>query len=163
MESLKGTGTDKMTELTTSRVQPLHEMDQYMVNVRQATSAQVSPLNNDVPMDVNAMTQAQVLHGRMLGEVPSPHCEEATKAEILTIPVKRQVTEAGNNQRNKRSHKAWNLDEEKQQGDIKTRGKCLCCEHHGRSCLQIEDSLMTAEVRQRYYADMSRRCCIHPC
>jgi hypothetical protein len=93
----------------------------------------------------------------MVGEVLSPHRVEATKATIFTGPVNRQVTEAGNNQMSKRSCEAWNLEEEKQHGDISTLGKCLCCEHYGRPCLQREESLMTNEARQRYYADMSRR------
>ena len=80
-----------------------------------------------------------------------------TKPEIPTGPVKRQVAEAWNHLRNKRSRGTSELERERQHKDIKTPGICQCCEHYGRPCLQEEDSLMTAEARQCYHSDINRK------
>ena len=80
-----------------------------------------------------------------------------TKSEIPSRPVKRQVTETWNRQRNKRSHGTPEQEKERHHKDIKTPGICQCCEHYGRPCLQEEDSLMTAEARQRYHLDINRK------
>ena len=80
-----------------------------------------------------------------------------TKPEIPTRPVKRQVAEVWNRQRNKRSRGTPELERERQHKDIKTPGICQCCEHYGRPCLQEEDSLMTAEARQCYHSDINRK------
>ena len=45
---------------------------------------------------------------------------------------------------------------ERQYKDIKRSGVCRCCEHYGNLCLQ-EDSLMTAEARERYYLDINKK------
>ena len=58
-----------------------------------------------------------------------------TRAEGPTGPVKRQVAEAWNRQRNKRSHGTPELERERQHKDIKTLAICQCCEHYGRPCL----------------------------
>jgi hypothetical protein len=73
---------------------------------------------------------------------------EMTKAEVPTGPVKRQVAEAWNNEKRKRNYEASKPLIEEQHEDNKTSGTYQCCEHYGRPCLQ-EDSLMTAEARQR--------------
>ncbi|KAG2591716.1 hypothetical protein PVAP13_5NG487000 [Panicum virgatum] len=85
----------------------------------------------------------------------SPHSMKLTKPEIPTGPVKRQVAEAWNRQRNKRSRGTPELERERQHKDIKTPGICQCYGHYGRLCLQ-EDSLMTAETRQCYHSDINR-------
>ena len=110
MEGLKGTNTDEKTELTTSQGQSLHETNQYMEVGRQATSTQVSLLNNGGHRDDDTTTQAQGLQGRTLREEQSPHRQEATKAEIFTGFLTRQVTEAGNNRSGKRRREDWNLE-----------------------------------------------------
>ncbi|KAG2620851.1 hypothetical protein PVAP13_3NG214152 [Panicum virgatum] len=89
--------------------------------------------------------------------IVSPHSMELTKIEIPTGPVKRQVAEAWNRQRNKRSRGMLELEMEKQHKDIETPGICQCCEHYGRPCLQEEGSLMTAEARQCYHLDIDRK------
>ena len=73
---------------------------------------------------------------------------EMTKAEFPTRPVKRQVAEGWNNEKRKRNYEAPKPLTEDQHEISKTLGACQCCEHYGRLCLQ-EDSLMTAEARQR--------------
>jgi len=88
--------------------------------------------------------------------IASPHSMELTKAKIPTGPVKRQVAEAWNRQRNKRSRGTPELGMERQYKDIKGSGVCRCCEHYGNLCLQ-EDSLMTAEARERYYLDINKK------
>ena len=98
------------------------------------------------PMDEEKLItmQAQVLQRRMQSNTVSPHRMVLTKAEIPTGPVKRQVAEA------------QKPVIEEQHEISKTPGTCQCCEHYGRLCLQ-EDSLMTAEVRQRYHSDIKRK------
>jgi len=100
--------------------------------------------------------QAQVLQGRMQSNVVSPHSMKLTKPEIPTGPVKRQVAEAWNCQSNKRSRETPKLERERPHKDIKTPEICQCCEHYGRPCLPEEDSLMTAEARQRFHSDIDR-------
>ena len=99
--------------------------------------------------------QAQVLQGRMQSNTASPHNMKLTKVEIPTGPVKRQVAEAWNRQRNKRSRGTPEMEMERQHKDIKTPGTFECCEHYGRPCLQEEDSLMTAEARQPFHSDIN--------
>ena len=82
---------------------------------------------------------------------------ELTKAKVPTGLVKRQVAEAWNRQRNKRSRGTLELERERPHKDIKTPKICQCCEYYGRPCLQEEDSLMTAEPRQRYHLDINRK------
>ena len=73
--------------------------------------------------------QAHVLQGRLRPNISSPHSMELTKAKVPTGPVKRQVAEAWNRQRNKRSRGTPELERERQHKDIKTPGICQCCEH----------------------------------
>ena len=80
----------------------------------------------------------------MQSNTVSPHHMVLTKAEIPTGPVKRQVAEA------------QKPVIEEQHEISKTPGTCQCCEHYGRLCLQ-EDSLMTAEARQRYHSEINRK------
>jgi len=98
------------------------------------------------PMDEEKLItmQAQVLQRRMQSNTVSPHRMVLTKAEIPTGPVKRQVAEA------------QKPVIEEQHEISKTPGTCQCCEHYGRLCLQ-EDSLMTAEARQRYHSEINRK------
>jgi len=98
------------------------------------------------PMDEDKLItiQAQVLQRRMQSNMVSPHRMVLTKAEIPTRPVKRQVAEA------------QKPVIEEQHEISKTPGTCQCCEHYGRLCLQ-EDSLMTAEARQRYHSEINRK------
>ena len=93
----------------------------------------------------------------MQSNAVSPHSMKLTKPEIPTGPVKRQVAEAWNRQRNKRSRGTPELERERQHKDIKTPGICQCCEHYGRPCLQEGDSLMTAEARQHYHSAINRK------
>ena len=79
--------------------------------------------------------QARVLQGRLQPNIASPHSMELTKAMIPTGPVKRQVAEAWNRQRNKRSRGTPELGMERQYKDIKGSGVCRCCEHYGNLCL----------------------------
>ena len=67
-----------------------------------------------------------------------------------------KVAEAWNNERRKRNYKALKPLIEEQYEISKTPGTCQCCEHYGRLCLQ-EDSLMTAEARQRYPSEINRK------
>ena len=92
----------------------------------------------------------------MRSNTVSPHSMNLSNAEIPIGPVKRQVTEAWNRQRNKRSHRTPELGMERQYKDIKGSGVCRCCEHYGNLCLQ-EDSLMTTEARERYYLDINKK------
>jgi len=64
--------------------------------------------------------QAQVLQGRMQSNTMSPHSMKLTKSEIPTRPLKRQVAEAWNHQRNKRSSGTPELERERQHKAIKT-------------------------------------------
>jgi len=68
--------------------------------------------------------QAQVLQGRMQPNTVLTHSTKLTKAEIPTGPVKRQVAEAWNRQRNKRSRETLELEKERQHKNIKTPGIC---------------------------------------
>jgi len=67
-----------------------------------------------------------------------------------------KVAEAWNNERRKRNYEALKPLIEEQYEISKTPGTCQCCEHYGRLCLQ-EDSLMTAEARQRYPSEINRK------
>ena len=60
-----------------------------------------------------------------------------------------KVAEAWNNEKRKRNYEAPKPLQKEKHEISKTPGTCQCCEHYGRLCLQ-EDSLMTAEARQRY-------------
>ena len=71
-------------------------------------------------------------------------------------PVKRQVAEAWNYQRNKRSHETPELEIERQYENIKRPGVCRCFEHYGNLCLQ-GNTLMTAEARERYHSDINKK------
>ena len=93
----------------------------------------------------------------MQSNTVSPHSMKLTKPEIPTGPIKRQVAEAWNHQRNKKSRVTPELERERQHKDIKTPGTCQCCEHYGRPCLQEEDSLMIAEARQCHHSDINRK------
>ncbi|TKW31258.1 hypothetical protein SEVIR_2G093700v4 [Setaria viridis] len=93
----------------------------------------------------------------MQTDTSSPHNMEMTKAGISTGPLKRQVAEAWNRQRNKPSRIAPELEMERQHEDVKIPGTCQCCKHHGLPCLQEEDSLMTVEARQHYYLDINKK------
>ena len=79
-----------------------------------------------------------------------------TKAEVSTGPVKRQVAEAWNNEKRKRNYEAPKPLQKEQHEISKTLGTCQCWEHYGCLCLQ-EDSLMTAEARQRYHSEINRK------
>ena len=100
--------------------------------------------------------QAHVLQGRLQSKTPTSGNMEMTKAEVPTGPVKKQVAEAWNNEKRKRNYEAPKPPIEEQHEDNKTLGTCQCCEHYGHLCLQ-EDSLMTAEARQRCHADIKRK------
>ena len=150
-----------------AQTQRLQVMAPIMVDTRQHVTKQASSPgnNNSVSSDNHQITtfrpsfdkgkllaiQAQVLQGRMQSNTVSPHSMELAKVEVPTGLVKRQVAEAWNRQRNKRSHGTPELERELQHKDIKMPGTCQCCEHYGRLCLQ-EDSVMTAEARQRYHS-----------
>jgi hypothetical protein len=101
--------------------------------------------------------QAQVLQGLKQTNTSSSHNIEITKAGVPAGPIKKQVVEAWNQQNNKRSHGAPELQMNKQQEHMKTRGTCQCCEHYGHSCLQKEASLMTDEARQCYHLDINMK------
>ena len=79
--------------------------------------------------------QAQVLQGKMQSNTVPNHSMKLTKAEIPTGPVKRQVVEAWNRQKNKRSRGTPELERERPHKDIKTPEICQCCEYYGRPCL----------------------------
>ena len=104
--------------------------------------------------------QARVLQGRLQSKTPTSGDMEMTKAEFPTGPVKRQVAEAWNNEKRKRNYEAPKPQIEEQHEISKTSEKCQCCEHYGRRCLQ-EDSLMTAEARQRYHSDINGKLSMH--
>jgi len=156
-----------------AQTQGVQAMVPIRVNIQQHVTEQASSPgnNNSVSSDNHQITtfrpsfdkekllamQAQVLQGRMQSNTVSPHSMELAKVEVPTGPVKTQVAEAWNRQRNKRSHGTPELERERQHKDIKTPGICQCCEHYGRPCLQEEDSLMTAEARQRYHSDINRK------
>ena len=67
-----------------------------------------------------------------------------------------KVAEAWNNEKHKRNYEAPKPLQKEQHEISKTPGTCQCCEHYGRLCLQ-EDSLMTAEARQRYPSEINRK------
>jgi len=67
-----------------------------------------------------------------------------------------KVAEAWNNERRKRNYEAPKPLQKEKHEISKTPGTCQCCEHYGRPCLQ-EDSLMTAEARQRYPSEINRK------
>ncbi|CAO2163718.1 unnamed protein product [Urochloa humidicola] len=82
---------------------------------------------------------------------------EMTKAKVPTGPVKRQVAEAWNHQRTNISCGMPKQEMEIQYENIKTPRTCKCCEYYDHPCLQEEDSLMTAEARQRYQLDINKK------
>ena len=134
-----------------AQTQRLQVMAPITVDTRQHVTKQASSPgnNNSISSDNHQITtfrpsfdkekllamQAQVLQGRMQSNTVSPHSMELAKVEVPTGPVKRQVAEAWNRQRNKRSHGTPELERERQHKDIKTLGICQCCEHYGRPCL----------------------------
>ena len=156
-----------------AQTQRLQVMAPIMVDTRQHVTKQASSPgnNNSLSSDNHQITtfrpsfdkgkllaiQAQVLQGRMQSNTVSPHSMELAKVEVPTGLVKRQVAEAWNRQGNKRSRGTPELERERQHKDIKTPGICQCCVHYGRPCLQEEDSLITAEARQRYHSDINRK------
>jgi len=95
--------------------------------------------------------QAKIMQGKMQPNTVTSHSTKLTKG-----PMKRQVTEAWNHQKNKRSHGTPELEIERQNKDIKRPGVCRCCKHYGNLCLQ-GDSLLTEEARERYYSDINRK------
>jgi hypothetical protein len=104
-----------------------------------------------------SVMQAQVLQGQKEINTSSPHNTEITKTGVPAGPVKKQVVEVWNHQNNQRSHRALELRTNEQQEHMKTAGACQCCEHHGRSCLQKEASLMRDEARQCYHLDINKK------
>src|SRR6185312_11004391 len=139
-----------------AQTQGVQAMVPTRVNIQQHVTEQASfprshnPVSSDnqvptglPPFDKEKLLamQARVLQGRLQPNIASPHSMELTKAKIPTGPVKRQVAEAWNHQRNKRSRGTPELGMERQYKDIKGSGVCRCCEHYGNLCLQ-EDSLM---------------------
>jgi len=122
----------------------------------------VSPALLPPPFDKEKLLamQARVLQGRLQPNIASPHSMELTKAKIPTGPVKRQVAEAWNNEKRKRNYEAPKPQIKEQHEISKTSEKCQCCEHYGHRCLQ-EDSLMTAEARQRYHSDINGKLSMH--
>jgi hypothetical protein len=154
-----------------AQIQGAQAMVSIRVNIQQHVTKQASfsrshnpdNCNNQAPAGPPAFDkekllamQAQVLQGRMQSNTVSPHSMNLSNAEIPMGPVKRQVAEAWNRQRNKRSHETPELERERQYKDIKRLGVCRCCEHYGNLCLQ-EDSLMTAEAREHYYLDINKK------
>ena len=95
--------------------------------------------------------QARIIQERIRPNTVTPHSVKLTKG-----PVKRQVAEAWNHQKNKRNRRTTKLGMERQYKDIKRSGVCRCCEHYGNLCLQ-EDSLMTSEARECYYLDINKK------
>ena len=67
-----------------------------------------------------------------------------------------KVAEAWNNEKCKRNYEAPKPLQKEQHEISKTLGTCQCWEHYGHLCLQ-EDSLMTAEARQRYPSEINRK------
>ena len=67
-----------------------------------------------------------------------------------------KVAEAWNNEKRKRNYEAPKPLQKEQHEISKTPGTCQCYEHYGRLCPQ-EDSLMTAEARQRYPSEINRK------
>ena len=67
-----------------------------------------------------------------------------------------KVAKAWNNEKRKRNYEAPKPLQKEQHEISKTLGTCQCWEHYGHLCLQ-EDSLMTAEARQRYPSEINRK------
>jgi len=158
-----------------AQTQGVQAMVPTRVNIQQHVTEQASfprshnPVSSDnqvptglPPFDKEKLLamQARVLQGRLQPNIASPHSMELTKAKIPTGPVKRQVAEAWNNEKRKRNYEAPKPQIEEQHEISKTSEKCQCCEHYGRRCLQ-EDSLMTAEARQRYHSDINGKLSMH--
>jgi hypothetical protein len=146
-------------------------MAQTMVKIHQSITEQASlPKNHNTvtndnyqnmtppPFDKEKLSamQTQVLQGRMQ---PSPtyFCNEMANDRVPIGPVKKQVTEAWNNQRKKKKHGALKLTMEKQHGINKAPDMCSCGEHHGLSCPQKEASLMTAEACQHNPTEINKQ------
>ena len=144
---------------------PIRVNNQHHVTEQASSRRSHNPVSSDnqVPTGLPAFDkekllamQARVLQGRLQSTTTSSNNMEMTKTEVPTGPVKRQVAEAWNNEKRKRNYEAPKPLIEEQHEISKTPGTCQCCEHYGRQCLQ-EDSLMTAEVRQRYHSDIKRK------
>ena len=144
---------------------PIRVNNQQHVTEQASSRRSHNPVSSDnqVPTGLPAFDkekllamQARVLQGRLQSTTTSSNNMEMTKTEVPTGPVKRQVAEAWNNEKRKRNYEAPKPLIEEQHEISKTPGTCQCCEHYGRLCLQ-EDSLMTAEVRQRYHSDIKRK------
>ena len=146
-----------------AQIQGAQAMVSIRVNIQQHVTKQASfsrshnpdNCNNQVPTGLPAFDkeellamQARVLQGRLQSKTPTLGDMEMTKAEFPTGPVKRQVVEAWNNEKHKRNYEAPKPLQKEQHEISKSPETCQCCEHYGRLCLQ-EDSLMTAEARQR--------------
>ena len=158
-----------------AQTQGVQAMVPTRVNIQQHVTEQASfpknhnPVNSDnqvptglPPFDKEKLLamQARVLQGRLQSKTPTSGNMEMTKTEAATGPVKRQVAEAWNNEKHKRNYEAPKPQIEEQHEISKTSEKCQCCEHYGRRCLQ-EDSLMTAEARQRYHSDINGKLSMH--
>jgi hypothetical protein len=148
---------------------PIRVNNQQHVTEQASSRRSHNPVSSDnqVPTGLPAFDkekllamQARVLQGRLQSTTTSSNNMEMTKTEVPTGPVKRQVAEAWNNEKRKRNYEAPKPLIEEQHEISKTSEKCQCCEHYGRRCLQ-EDSLMTAEARQRYHSDINRKLSMH--
>src|SRR6185312_7764525 len=158
-----------------AQTQGVQAMVPTRVNIQQHVTEQASfprshnPVSSDnqVPTGLPAFDkekllsmQAHVLQGKLQSKTSSSDNMGMTKAKVPTGPVKRQVAEAWNNEKRKRNYEASKPQIEETHEISKTSEKCQCCEHYGRRCLQ-EDSLMTAEARQRYHSDINRKLSMH--
>lgn len=148
---------------------PIRVNNQQHVTEQASSRRSHNPVSSDnqVPTGLPAFDkekllamQARVLQGRLQSTTTSSNNMEMTKTEVPTGPVKRQVAEAWYNEKRKRNYEAPKPLIEEQHEISKTSEKCQCCEHYGRRCLQ-EDSLMTAEARQRYHSDINRKLSMH--
>ena len=137
-----------------AQTQRLQAMAPIMANIQQHIPEQaLFPKNRNTTIDDNNSAssallpppfdkekllamQAQVLQRRMQSNTASPHSMNLSNTEIPIGPVKRQVAEAWNRQKNKRSRGTPEQEKERHHKDIKTPGICQCCEHYGRPCLR---------------------------
>jgi hypothetical protein len=152
----------KVMEYIAAYTQVLQTMAQTIVKIHQSITEQASlPKDHNTvtsdnhqnmtppPLDKEKLSamQTQVFQRRMQPGT-TYFRNELAKDRIPIGPVKRQVTEAWNNQRKKKKHEALKLTMEKQHEVNKAPDMCPCGEHHGLSCPPKEASLMTAEARQ---------------
>jgi hypothetical protein len=159
----------KKLEYIAAQTQVLQAMAQTMVKIHQSITEQ-APLpkahnivtndnhqNMTPPFDKEKLSamQTQVLQGRMQPST-TYFRNEMAKDRIPIGPVKRQVAEAWNNQRKKKSG-ALKPTMEKQHEINKALDMCPCGEHHGFSCPQMEASLMTAEARQHNPIEINKK------